>query len=171
MKLLASIAFTLGIIMVALGLNPSWSQYARTLEEPLLLATLFCIATAFLVRYFKADNRNDVILWKCETKHFDLLTYIFFGLVLITPVTHPNEIIQGAHFVFTGLAILTPYIALVAQQKDRLLKISTLLSVVFGAAGFLFGFLTPIYTTGEGELIAAFPLAIHIWFTKIKASK
>ncbi len=166
MKILVLISLTLSVVMVSLQLYPSWSQYARTLEEPLLLATLSCISAAFLVRYFKANNRNKVIFLGCKTKVFDILTCIFFAMVLITPVTHPNEYIKMAHYVFTGLSILTPYVALIAQQTDRMMKLSVTISVVLGTIGFLVGFLTPIYSTGEGELIAAFPLAIHLWFTK-----
>ena len=168
MKILGAIALSLAILMISLGLYPSWSQYARELEEPLLLGCLFSIASAFLIRSKDALNRNDVILWDCETKFFDVLSFVFFGLILVTPVTHPNSTIEIVHFIVTGCAILISYTALIAQQTSKLMKLSSILSVVLGGGGFLVGFFTAYYSTGEGELIAAFPLAVHIFFTKTK---
>ncbi|AGO48603.1 hypothetical protein Phi46:3_gp087 [Cellulophaga phage phi46:3] len=168
MKVSGIIAFILAIVMTIISKAPSFSQLALTLYTPLLDGFLFCIALAFLIRSKDALNRNDVILWKCETKYFDILSCVFFGLILITPVTHTEEFIQIAHMIATGMAILISYTALVAQQIDRMMKAGSIIGVVVGGVGFLIGFLTPYYSTGEGELIASLPLAVHMFFTKTK---
>ena len=55
--ILNDIALGLATIMVVLNLYPSWSQYAMTLEAPLLTTTLSCISSAFLIRSFTFYDR------------------------------------------------------------------------------------------------------------------
>lgn len=166
MKLLGVIGFGLAIIMVALNLYPSWSQYARTLEEPLLLGCLWSISATYMLRSQRAINRNMDIIKSYSVKDLDVLTSVFFGLVLCTPVTHSDAWIQTAHYIFTGLAVLTAYLNLVLQQTDKAMKIATKISFGLALVIFPVGLLTDLITVGMAELAVSAALLIHIVTTK-----
>jgi len=167
MKVLGGISVVFMLIMISLNLYPSWSQHAISLQEPLLYGCLFCISSAFLWRSFVAINKYEKILWNIQTRTFDVLSFALFGCIIVTPVTHESNIIVNLHLLFTFLAISVSYLSMIMQSKnDKMLFLSSLISLCVGGAGFLIGFLTDFYTTGDGEFIVAFPLAVHIFFTK-----
>lgn len=162
MKIPALIAFVLVLVMVSLNLYPSWSQYARTLEEPLLLGCLVSIIWAFISRSFKALNRNVKVYINVKVKQLDMLSALFFSLVLVFPVTHSAKWIEVFHFVFTALAIIVTYINLVLQQSEKMIKLATKISFVFGFVAFMLGLFTNLYNVGIGELIVSVPILIHL---------
>ena len=122
--ILNDIALGLATIMVVLNLYPSWSQYARSLEEPLLIATLSCISSAFLIRSFTFYDRR-ISLFKIRGMEVRIgqlnrvTGFLFIG-VLCTPVTHPYSFIQSLHLILTASAIITALLEIVFYNKTKL---------------------------------------------------
>jgi len=155
--------------MVVLNIFPSWSQFARTVYEPLLFATLSAISSLFLIRSFThPDQRRTLFkLGKMEVRLGQinrLAGFLFIG-VLCTPVTHPNEYIKIAHFIFTGLALLATYLQLAFyyDKKNNKTKFwAAILGTVLGIGGFLGAFVFKLYPVGLGEFIAAIPILLLV---------
>lgn len=168
-KVLAYLAIVLSSIMVILNLYPSWSQYARTLEEYLLLATLSSISSLFLIRSFTHPEKDRILfLWPIDVRieHINRYTGFLFIGVLCTPVTHPEWYINIPHLIFTALAILTAYAQLYFYYpNDKILKTSSRLSIAIGLMGFAGGYFFDYYSIGMGELIIALTLIIFILTT------
>jgi len=166
---LITLTLFLTSLMVILNLHPSWSQYARSLHEPILLAALSAISSTFLIRSFTHPHKNGKLfgLGKITVRmeHINRYTGFFFIGVLCTPVTHPAWYIESAHLLFTGLAILTAYSQLVFFYESGLGRILAVVGTVVGIGGFLIGFLTKWYSTGMGELIAAVPIVVFVLST------
>ena len=169
MKALASIAFVIALIMVSLNIYPSWSQHARTLEEPLLFATLLSIINCFMIRSYTAINRDNKVFKNITVSQLDFTTAIFFSFVLVFPVTHPDKWIEIAHFIFTALAIITAYLNMVLQQTEKMMKIASKFAFVVALALFLIGMLTNWYNVGIGEILVTVALIIHVYNTKTMA--
>ena len=166
--ILNNIALSLALLMVVLNLYPSWSQYARSLEEPLLLATLSSISSAFLIRSFTFKDKY-VILFKflginIRVEHLNRITGFLFIAILCTPVTHPNAIIETLHLIFTGLAILTAILEIIFYNKNKL----AYLGAFFAVVGFVLAYFFNLYTIGLGELIVALIIAFNIWWHRLK---
>lgn len=166
--ILSAIAITSAIIMVSLNSYPSWSQYARSLQEPLLLLALSAISSLFLLRSngFKDGN---YILFKFlgvdfRVKQMNTLTGFFFIGVLCTPVTHPNIIISSLHYVFTGFAIVTACLEVVFYNK----KAWSYIIIALGLIGFGLAFILRLYSVGMGEIIVALPILFNVWYHKNK---
>ena len=171
-KILTVTAFVLIIIMVSLNLHPSWSQYARSLHEPFLLAALSAISGMFLIRSFTHKQRNRVLFTfkkiSVRIEHLNRYAGFFFIGVLCTPVTHPEWYIETAHLIFTPLAIGFAHLELWFYYKKGVQRWGSLFGSVIGVLGFLGGLLTNVYTIGMGELLAALPIIIHVLTTNKK---
>lgn len=171
--ILVSLALTAITIMVALNLYPSWSQYARTEEEQLLLITLGSIYGAFLIRGGKHGFRELVMFsWprKANIGQINAWAAFMFLGVICTPVTLNETITNGwgvateiLHYLFTVAGILFAYSEIVNYYRES--KTKTILGWIgLGTAviGMIVGYWTSWWTLGVGEMIAAFPVAIHI---------
>ena len=164
-KILTWMALVLTTTMVSLNIYPSWSQYARSLEEPLFLYAISAMMSIFLIRSLSHVSRYRTIFKKpldIRIEHTNRWAGFMFMGIIGTPVTHPNIVIQVFHFAFTILAILFCYAEIVKYYKQRSTK--RLAWVGFGCAvvGMVVGAFTNAWTTGVGELIAATPIAIHV---------
>ena len=162
--ILIALAIILGTVMVILNLYPSWSQYARSLEEPLLFATLSCISSIFLIRSFTFKERY-YILFKflriaIRVEHLNRITGFLFIGILLTPVTHPNGLIETLHFIFTGLAIVTALLDVIFYNKKEWAYFISALATI----GFLLAFIFNLYSIGLGELIVALAIAYNVWY-------
>ncbi len=171
-SILIKLVLGLTITMVALNLYPSWSQYARSAEEPLLLATLSFISTVFFIRasWHPEQNRKMFNIGKMDVRmeHINRYAGFLFVGILCTPVTHPAWYIQTAHLAFTALAIGVAHSELWfywPKGKKRNIAISVSL---LGIVGFMAGFVLKLYSTGMGELLAALPIIIHVLLTNKK---
>lgn len=162
----ASIALLTAIAMVVLSFAPSFSQLTWTKFDYLLYAFLISIIVSFFLRAIFGEIKDKFVIGKSRVKHFDLVTAMLFCGVLIFSVNNDIHIIEQLHLIFTGLAIATPYFCLLARQRDKLSLISAIMATSCGLIGFSVGFFTSMYSTGEGELLAAFPLSIDLLFSK-----
>lgn len=168
--ILIGLVLGLTITMVALNLYPSWSQYARSLHEPLLFGTLSAISSVFLIRSFTHYERLKRLFKTWKEKHFRLehsnrITGFLFIGVLCTPVTHPDWYIESAHLLFTGLAIASAHSELWFYYKKGIKRNALWAGSMIGILGFLGAFAFKIYSIGMGELIAALPIIIHVLAT------
>lgn len=161
--ILIAITLALTIIMVALNLYPSWSQYARSLHEPLLFGALTSISSTFLIRSFAHFQRLEERIWGMRQEHIDRMTGFLFIGVLCTPVTHPAWYIETAHLIFTASAIGSAYLGLVTARPHG--KLAAWVSFAVGVGGFLGAFIFHLYSIGMGELIAAIPISIYVLAT------
>jgi len=166
--ILNDIALGLATIMVVLNLYPSWSQYAMTLEAPLLTTTLSCISSAFLIRSFTFYDRQ-ISLFKIRGMEVRIgqlnrvTGFLFIG-VLCTPVTHPHSLIQSLHLILTASAIITALLEIVFYNKTKLAYLGAGVAVV----GFLLAYVHEVYSIGLGELIVALIIAFNIWWHRRK---
>lgn len=158
---LTGLAISLAVIMVSLNIAPSWSQYARTLEEPLLFATLLSICFTFLIKAYNFKDREfklfNLFGMNVRVKHLNKATSVFFALVLIFPVTHPYKWIEVSHLIFTGAAIISAYLEIGFYYRS--LKSYVLISL--GATLFLLSYFLRLYSVGLGELFAALVIAYY----------
>ena len=165
---LIGIVLVLTVIMVALNLYPSWSQYARSLHEPLLFGALTSISSVFLIRSFTHKKRLRTLFKvfgiEVRLEHLNRATGFFFIGVLCTPVTHPSAWIESAHLVFTFLGIGAAHLELWFYHKG-VRKWSAIGGSIIGVAGFLGAFVFHLYTIGMGELIAAIPIIFQVMAT------
>jgi len=164
-KILVYISFSVAAVMTILNLYPSWSQYARSLEEPLLLLTLGCIASMFLIRSFTHPDKDMLLkrlIWNIRVEHANRYAGFMFLGVLATPVTHPAWWIETLHMAFTFLAIAWAYVDIAYYYKTKTGKALGIISACVAAIGMLGGLGLHIWTVGTGELIAAMPIALHI---------
>jgi len=168
--ILNDIALGLATIMVVLNLYPSWSQYAMTLEAPLLLATLSCISTSLIIRGFTFYDRRQNLFFFPFTKmevrvgQLNIISGFLFIGVLCTPVTHPFWLIPILHLIFTPAAIITALLDVVFYNKTKLAYLGAGVAVV----GFLLAYVHEVYSIGLGELIVAFIIAFNIWWHRRK---
>ena len=168
-KILSYLAIILAFIMVTLNIFPSWSQFARTLYEPLLFATLSAISSTFLIRSFTHPEERRVLFkigkMNLRLGHINRLAGFLFIGVLCTPVTHPNKYIVTAHFILTGLALLATYLQLVFYYRIKVDKTkfwAAMIGTVLGIGGFLGAFVFNLYPVGLGEFIAAIPILLLV---------
>lgn len=164
---LISLTIVLAVVMVSLNIAPSWSQYARTMEEPLLFATLISISFVHLIKAYSFSDREfklfNVIGMNVRSKHMNKATAILFALVLVFPVTHPNEWISNLHLVFTGLAIGSAYLEMGFYSRSLL----SYVGIGLGVSLFCIAYFLGVYTVGMGELLAATPIAMfNLWYLK-----
>lgn len=162
-KFLIGITLVLATIMVALNLYPSWSQYALTYEEPLLLATLSSISSALLIRSFTHTEKDRILLKvlgiNLRLEHINRIAgFVFIG-VLCTPVTHKSEIIQMLHNILTGLGMFLVHLELWTYYKNK--KVAIIASLI-GIIGFLLAFLFGLYSIGLGEILVTLPVIGYI---------
>jgi len=166
--ILTLLALALATVMVSLNIYPSWSQYARSLEEPLLIATLSAISSIFLIRSFTFRDRFKLLYnikgVSIRIEHLNRLTGFLFIGVLCTPVTHPVKLIQILHFTFTFVAIVSAFSEIIFYNKNLFSYIASAL----GFLGFVLAFTTGIYSIGLGELIAASVIAGNILYHRNK---
>ncbi|WP_299129389.1 hypothetical protein [uncultured Winogradskyella sp.] len=122
-KICVTIAVILGVFMAILNLYGSWSQHHLTVYDPFLYATLCCIAFAFImasVAHKDQDLRLTKILWfNYRLEHALRLTAYFFGGVIVFGVNSPLKWIEIAHFIFTGLGIISGYFSLLFWAKTK----------------------------------------------------
>ena len=168
--ILISLVLSLAVVMVSFNLAPSWSQYARTLEEPLLFATLISVSFVFLIKSYSHDSRDlklfNVFGMNVRNKHLNKFTSVCFALVLVFPVTHPYAWISNAHLVFTALAIGSAYVEMGFYSRTLL----SYIGIGLGAALFFIAYLLKLYTVGLGELFATIPIAIFTIYNIKKIS-
>jgi len=164
-KIATWVVLTLAVIMTVLDLYPSWSQYARTAEEMLLLPALALMAGLFLNRSRTHPERERTALtWPVSASVGQCdrwAGYMFFG-ILCTPVTHPFWLVENLHLVFTFLAIGFAYVSLIGyqiKQPGLFLRWVGLLVAAVGMAGGLF---FNAWSIGVGELMSASPVALYI---------
>lgn len=166
-------AFFMCVLITSLELYYSWSQTAGNNEDPYLYATLFPIALCFWQAGDGHSFRNRKILGGIKFRHFMYATAIFFGGVIAFSVNNHSLVIWGLtvsdlHLVFTGLAIVTPYVGvLLANKAGQELK-AAILSAVVGLGLFALGYIFNFYSTSVGELNAATPLVVSLVFTYSK---
>ena len=167
---LIGLVLTLSVTMVSLNLAPSWSQYARTLEEPLLFATLISIFTTYLIRAYSFKDRGfklfNVFGMDVKCKHMNKATAALFALVLVFPVTHPYGWISTLHLIFTGLAIASAYVEIAFYSRSLL----SFVGIGLGASLFAIAYFFQVYTVGLGELLAAIPIAFFMLWNIKKVS-
>lgn len=164
---LIGLTLTLATIMVSLNLYPSWSQHARTLEEPILFATLISISFMYLIKSYSFTDRDfrlfSIGKMNVRSKHMNKATSILFALILVFPVTHEYEWISTAHLIFTALAIATAYIEICFYSRSLLAYIGSAAGVI----AFLLAYFLNIYTVGMGELLTSIPIAFFsLWYIK-----
>ena len=166
-------AAILGIVtMVSLNLYPSWSQYARSSEEQLLLVTLSCISAIFFIRAFHFPRwQKTLFMWpvRANVRQVNLWTgYMFLGIIC-TPVTIGVWWVEILHYLFTVSAILFAILADITNFYERAYA-KALGWVGFGIAivGMVVGYWMPWWTLGVGEALAALPVAIHVIVTNNK---
>lgn len=154
-------ALSLTLLMVALDFYPSWSQYARSLYEPLLFGAIGAMMSIFLIRSFTLPDTHLFKVFKIDvsTKDLDRYTGFFFWGIICTPVTHPEWYIQALHFAFTGLAILACYTNILYYRDFNGYWIG---ASVLGIGLFVWSFIGAPFSLGLGELFAAIPISIHV---------
>ena len=160
MKILATIALILGFIMTVLNLYPSWSEHHSMPEEKMLTTFMLCVSFAYIIRSLKSVDKDYLAYKKLRVSNFDFTTAVFFGCILIFPVTTDFNL----HYIFTALAIITAYLGLALSQTQKEMKISAWVSMGVGTVLFLGGLLLGWYTTGTSELIVAIAIWIHLVF-------
>jgi len=147
MKYYATIAFLLGFIMTVLAFNPSWSQWADTYNEWVLYMCLGAIVMAFMKR----------------GQQFDEVTAVMFLLVGAFSVNSESKIVEIAHLIFTGLAITSAYISLIANQTEKMMIISSYASLIIAVITFTGGYFFNWYLVATAELIVSVPLLIPFY--------
>jgi hypothetical protein len=147
MKTYATIAFILGFIMTVLAFNPSWSQYADTFNEYLLYMCLGAIIMAFMKRLNKYDE----------------VTAVMFIMVGAFSVNSTVKWVEIAHLIFTGLAIVSAYISLIANQTDKMMRLSSYIALGMATVLFLGGYFFSWYAVAVAELIVSVPLLINFY--------
>jgi hypothetical protein len=157
----------LGILtMVTLNLYPSWSQYARSLEEPLFLITMQAMGLLFVLRALTHITRYwRVIGQDIQQRHMDIVTGLLFFGIVATPVTHPSVVIQVFHFIFTILAIIiihTQIIIYCHRHEGQPWRMLSIFGAAVAVAGMAMGFFTDWITLGVGELLAATAPAVYV---------
>lgn len=164
-RTLTQVAFALTVLMTALNLAPSWSQLARSLNEPLLLATIPLFSFIFLTRSFTHPEKDRLLyrlIWNVRLKHVSRMTALFFWGIVWTPVTHPAWWIQTLHLAFTFLAIASMYSEICNYYRTHPARFLGYVGLGFAALGMVGGLYFKWWTVGVGELMAAFPGAIHV---------
>jgi hypothetical protein len=73
-----------------------------------------------MISSFSSINKNIIItkIWligKLNLGQSFRLTAYLFGCVIAFSVNSPNDLVSAAHLVFTGLAILSGYVALMTH--------------------------------------------------------
>lgn len=169
-RILTGIAVALGLLMAILNIYPSWSQFAGTAEDPLLYSALFCISSIFMISSFSSENRDREItkIWLINSlslgQCYRLVAYLFGGVITFS-VNSQESIVEIAHLVFTGAAILFGYVALMTYPETKKGHLWALIGTIFGVGGFLLAFLFNVYSTAWGEVLAAIPLAAFVNLT------
>lgn len=168
----AADAFLMALMITALGLYYSWSQTQGHDEDPYLYATLVPILLCFWQAGDGHSYRERKMFWIIKFKHMMYATAIFFGGVISFGVNNHSSIIGGLtvshlHLVFTGLAIVTPYVAILLASKGMQFK-GAVMSTIVGLGLFALGYIGGFYSTSVGELNAAAPLVVNLVFTYAK---
>lgn len=173
-KILTPAAILLGIVMAAMNLYPSWSQHALTYHQPLLSMLIGSIAFIYLIRSLTHPNSGYTFYWvftNVRMKHLNRYAAFFFLGIICTPVTHPEPIIGVLHWVFTGLAILFAYLEMwryyrwSSEPELEKWALASGAVALFGMAG---GLWLNLWTVGWGEVIAAVPVGLHVFYTTKK---
>lgn len=142
--------------MVALDRYQSWSQHESTPEEPMLNFTLICIIAAFVIRSFTYQGRRWKVIGRMRVSHSNRLTAGLFAGVLVFSVNHPAAWVQTLHMVFTGAAIGSAYVEVVSRDRFGFI------GAICGVGLFVLGYWFEFYSVGTGEVLAAFPIVLHI---------
>ncbi len=175
-NILTALALLLGVLMALLNLYPSWSQTAGSNHDPLLYATLFCIATSFMIASFAHPQKrmNITKMWvigNFRLEHYFRVVSYLFGGVLAFSVNNEFEIVEILHLVFTGSAIAVGYLGLILYPTTQKGHLYSWIGFCLGVGGFLLGYVFGWYSIAWGEVIASIPLAIFMlvtWKNKIK---
>ena len=165
----AAIAFLMCIVITSLELYYSWSQTQGHNEDPWLYATLVPIVLCFWQVADGHSYRERRVFGFVKFKHMMYATAIFFGGVIAFGVNNHSSVIGSLtvsylHLVFTGLAIVTPYVGMLAVSKGMLLR-SAIIGAASGLGLFALGYIFGFYSTAVGELNAAAPLFVSLVFT------
>lgn len=168
--ILTALALAMGLLMAILNNYPSWSQHAGTNEDPLLYATLFFIAAAFMIASFGHPDRYREItkMWvvgNFRLEHCFRLVSYFFGGVIAFSVNNEFWLIETLHLVFTGLAIATGYLGLILYPETKKGHLWAWIGFAFGIGGFIAAFVFRLWSVAWGEVLAALPLAIWMFVT------
>ena len=161
-NVLIPLVLVTGIIAAVIGLL-SWSQGADTEFEPLLYCILFAIGYAFIHSYHIHPDKERPItrLWTIRLKHAHITTAYAFALVGIFSIWSYDTL----HLISTGFAIGVGYFALVTYPETKEGKGWAYIGSILGIGGFLLGFLFHIWSVAWGEVIAAIPLAVQMFYT------
>ena len=151
-----------GIIMAVLNIK-SWSQGADTDYEPMLYAILFAIGYAFTHSYSVHPDKDRPITkrWTIRLKHAHITTAYAFAFVGIFSIWSYDTL----HLISTGFAIGMGYFALITYPETKEGKGWAYIGSIIGIGGFLLGFLFHTWSVAWGEVIAAIPLAIQMFYT------
>jgi hypothetical protein len=168
--ILTFLALVLGVLMAVLNTYPSWSQHAGTNEDPLLYATLFCIASAFMIASFgHPDKKREItkmwVIGSYRLEHCFRLVAYFFGGVIAFSVNSEIKIIETFHLAFTALAIAAGYLGLILYPETKKGHLWSWIGFAFGVGGFLLGFIFGLWSIAWAEVLAAFPLATWMFIT------
>jgi len=164
-KIATWVVLTLAVSMTVLDLYPSWSQYARTAEEMLLLPSLALMAGLFLTRshthphwfYTAFTWPLSASVGQCDR----WAGYMFFG-ILCTPVTIGIWWVEVLHYLFTVSAIGFAYASFIGYQRRQPGKLLSWVGLSFAIVGMIGGLWFRAWSIGVGELMAAFPVALYI---------
>lgn len=147
MKTLATIAYILAFVMTVLNFAPSFSQLADTAHEYLLYGFLGSVVMAYVER----------------GEQYDKLTAIMFIMVGVFSVNSTLKWVEIAHLIFTGAAIISAYIGLIANQTERMYKIASWSSMIIGTLLFVFGYFFNWYSVAVAELLVSTTLLIPFY--------
>jgi hypothetical protein len=162
-KVLIGLGSLSALIMSALNFYPSWSQHARTLHEPLFIATILSFGFASLLRGLTHKRKEEVIGWiggmELRLRVFNILAAIAFAGILITPVTYPEghgvqPYIYFCHYLFTILAIIFHQLQMMADSRWQIKWVAAGLTSILL---FILGVTTDLYSISWGEIAVAIP--------------
>lgn len=156
----------IGIITATfLRIAKSWSQMHMGKYDYLLYAILIPITSIFLIRSMMHPKGGDRLFWIIRNRHLNAAVAVAFMLVAIFGVNSEIEWVAYTHLIVTGIAIGLSHTNMIAYYDEGIQLNGAIVGSCVGILGFLFAFITPFLTTGEGELIAAIPILIWVLST------
>jgi hypothetical protein len=166
-KILIISAFAIGVVMAALNLHASWSQYSGFDADPLLYSCLFLISQSFMVISFSHQQKKlklfNAFGVDVRFEHVAIFTAFMFGGIITFSVNSPVKYVELAHLLFTALGIVSGYILLLFYAKTKTARLWTYVAVAFGLIGFAVGYFFKVYSVAWAEVIASAPLAVFLF--------
>jgi len=175
-----SLALLFAIAMSVMNLADSWSQYDLSDHEYLLDLCFWSIAFAYIFAHLSHKD-GDLEVGRIRKKPIRLKQLflgnaLLFGLTACFGVNSPYEWVQVLHFIFTIASIAMGYVTLwvytltpfyldfkkIEVFKERAWGV---FFTIIGIGGLCLGFFTDVISTAWGEVIAAVPLALFMYFT------